>query len=184
MTAHNKDTHLRIGGEAGQGVILAGVILAEAALRDKRQVAQSARYGAAVRGGEATADVVISDHSIDYPHVEAPDCLVVLSQQTYDRFVPLQQKDTTVIYDPFFVEPAQWDGVRQLEIAATDKAIKRFGKGTASNLIILGFLAELTSMVTMDSLVGAVKESVPAKFKEDNLEAVSMGREIAREVAR
>lgn len=179
-----KEAQVRIGGEAGQGVILAGVILAQSAVGDGRRVAQSARYGAAVRGGEATADVVLSEGDIDFPHVEAPDLLVVLSQSTYDKFVPAQREGTMVFCDPFFVSPREAPpGVRQFEIAATDTAIRRFGKGTSANLILLGFIAALTSVVSRESLENAVREGVSAKFREANLEALKIGAEMAGEVS-
>ena len=184
MTGKMNNAQLRIGGEAGQGVILAGVILAQAAMNDGRRVAQSARYGAAVRGGEATADIVISDEAIDYPHVEEPDNLVVLSQPTYDRFVPGQRPGTTVFYDPFFITPAEPpQGVRQIEIAATDRAIKHFGKGTTANLILLGFICGSTSIVSKESLESAVEDGVSARFRKANLEALAMGYEMSSEVS-
>jgi 2-oxoglutarate ferredoxin oxidoreductase subunit gamma len=185
MTAERANTfQVRFAGEAGQGVILAGVTLAEAAMKDRRRVAQSARYGAAVRGGEATADVVISDSAIDYPHVEAPDYLVALSQPTYDRFAPLQAEGTLIVHDPFFVRPAEQAGRRQLAVAATDEAIRRFGKGTSANLIILGFLCEATRVVSWESLVAAVGEGFAPRYRDPNLEALAMGRLAAAKVAR
>lgn len=170
---------IRIGGEAGQGVILTGMVLAQAAMGEQRQVAQSARYGAAMRGGDATADVVIAREPIDYPHVETPDYLVVLSQPTYDRLATAQPAGTLVIYDPFFVQPGAIAGVRQVPIAATERAIAAFGKGTAANLIIAGALAELSRAVSAASLVAAVEQSLSARFRETNLRALEIGRQLA-----
>jgi len=171
---------VRIGGEAGQGVILAGVLLAQAAAEAGMQVAQSARYGAAVRGGEATSDVVISSESIDFPHVESPDYLVVISQSTYDKFAPVQAEGTLVISDPFFVKSGPLKNVRHIELAATDAAIKRFGKSTSANLVLLGALVELSNVASMDSLRAAVEHGVSAKFKKANFEALEMGRKMAQ----
>jgi 2-oxoglutarate ferredoxin oxidoreductase subunit gamma len=172
---------VRIGGEAGQGVILAGFMLAQAAMGDGRKVAQSARYGAAVRGGEATADLVISDTPIDYPHVETPDILVVFSQQTYDRFAPPKTEDTQVFYDPFFVTPSKTAGGSFWKISATEKAIERFGKSTSSNLIVLGFIAHLTEVVSEESLIAAIEQNLPPKHRAAGLEALQMGKKAALE---
>ena len=178
MSATKQSVQIRIGGEAGQGVILAGVILAQAATNDHRQVAQSARYGAAMRGGDATVDVVIADAPIDYPHVEAADHLVVLSQPTYEALVPRRAPDGVVYYDPFFVTPRAGFAPVQHAIAATESAIKRFGKATAANQIVLGFLCAASRAVTWESLVAAVVAEAP-RFKEQNLEALRLGRELA-----
>ncbi len=172
---------VRIGGEAGQGVVLAGVVLAQAAMGDGRKVAQSARYGAAVRGGEATADLVISDTPIDYPHVETPDILVVFSQQTYDRFAPSGNEDTRVFYDPFFVTPSKTAGGSLWEISATEKAIERFGKSTSSNLIALGFIAKLTEVVSEKSLIAAIEQNLSPKHRAAGLEAIQLGKKAAVE---
>jgi len=172
---------IRIGGEAGQGVILTGVVLAQAAMAEQRQVAQSARYGAAMRGGDATADVVIASEPIDCPHVETPDFLVVLSQPTYDRMATVQPAGTLVIYDPFFVEPGSINGVRQVPIEATERAIAEFGKGTGANLIIAGALAELSGAVAHESLIAAVEQGLSARFAKTNLRALEIGKQLATE---
>ena len=174
-----KTMQIRIGGEAGQGVILAGVILAQAAMNDRRQVAQSARYGAAVRGGDATVDVVISDEPIDYPHVEAADVLVVLSQPTYEALVPKRGEGALVCYDPFFVKPRDGFAERQIPIEATETAIGKFGKATAANLVVLGFVVGASGAVSWASLVAAVEAEAPPKFRQANLEALAIGRELA-----
>jgi len=171
---------VRIGGEAGQGVILAGVILAEAAVGDGKYAAQSARYGAAVRGGEATADVIVADDPIDFPHVERPDQLVVLSQPTWNRLAPAQGPGSLVIYDPFFVQPdAAPEAVRLVRLAATERAISVLGQATAANLIVLGALAEMGGAVSRESLERAAAGGVPPRFREVNLKALALGRELA-----
>lgn len=179
MTGKKKGTmQIRIGGEAGQGVILAGVILAQAAMRDGRQVAQSARYGAAMRGGDATVDIVIADGPIDYPHVEAADHLVVMSQPTYEALVPKRAEGGVVYYDPFFVKPREGFAPVQHAIPATEEAVRRFGKATAANQIVLGFLFAASKAVTWRSLVAAVEEEAP-RFRASNLEALELGRGLA-----
>jgi 2-oxoglutarate ferredoxin oxidoreductase subunit gamma len=178
MSGKKETAQIRIGGEAGQGVILAGVILAQAAMRDARQVAQSARYGAAMRGGDATVDVVISDLPIDYPHVEAADHLVVMSQPTYESLVPKRAADGVVYYDPFFVKPRDGFAPVQHPIPATETAITQYGKATAANQIVLGFLNAVSGAVTWESLIAAVEAESP-KFRKVNLEALALGRELA-----
>ena len=183
MVRESTTVQVRMGGETGQGVILASVILAQAAAVDGRRIAQSARYGAAVRGGEATADVIVSDENIDYPHVESPDHLLLLSQPTYERLVPNLGGGALIIYDPFFVKPTSLDGVRQMELHATEMAIDNFGKGTNANLVFLGALTEIDEFISSESLARAVAEGVSKRFREANLKALELGRNAAREAA-
>ena len=168
-----------IAGEAGQGVILQGVLLAEAAVARGAWVAQSARYGAAMRGGEATADVVICSRPIDFPHADHPDYLITISQATYQRFALESTSAKVVIYDPFFVTPAEKPGLEQLGIPATDTALKRFGNVQPANLIVLSALAEVSGLVSLEDLIQAVDRQLAVRFRDANLQALALGREMA-----
>ena len=182
MNAQKKQmglTQVRVSGSAGQGSVLCGVMLAQAAASAGWTVAQSARYGAAVRSGSATANVVISDGPIDYPHVEDPDILILMSQTVYDDFESEMTEDTVVIYDPFFVTPRDKAGVKQYGIAATQGAIDAFGKTQGANVIALGALAELTGVITLDNLKHEIETGPTKRFKESNLKAMNIGVEMA-----
>jgi len=131
-----------------------------------------------MRGGDATVDVVISDDPIDYPHVEAADHLVVMSQPTYEGLVPKRAKEGIVYYDPFFVVPREGFAPIQHAIEATETAVKHFGKATAANQIVLGFLNAASAAVTWESLIAAIAAESP-KFRATNLEALELGRTLA-----
>lgn len=184
-SATSGGTHqVLIAGEAGQGVVLQGIILAEAAVAAGAWVAQAARYGAAMRGGEATSDVVISDQPIDFPEVEDPDYVIAISQITYDKFVVKRNAGKIIVYDPFFVKAAKLEGVKQYKIPATDTALKEFGGSQASNLIILAALAEVTGIVSMDNIINAVDSNLSPRFRETNIKALEMGRQMAIEAGK
>lgn len=57
---------LRLSGTGGQGLITAGIILAEAALLDGKLAIQSQSYGPEARGGASKAEVIISDEAIHF----------------------------------------------------------------------------------------------------------------------
>ena len=72
-------TEVRLAGEGGQGMILAGIILAEAAaIFDGKNAVQSQSYGPEARGGASKAEVIIADGAIDYPEVIQADVLLIL----------------------------------------------------------------------------------------------------------
>ncbi|MCP4654967.1 MAG: hypothetical protein GY856_06055, partial [bacterium] len=77
---------IRICGFGGQGIILAGVILGEAATRAGYRAVQAQSYGPESRGGAARSEVLITSGAIDYPRVTRADVLVALSQPGYDRY--------------------------------------------------------------------------------------------------
>jgi 2-oxoglutarate ferredoxin oxidoreductase subunit gamma len=172
-------SQIRFAGEGGQGLVLVGMLLAEAAALEGREAAQSARYGAAMRGGVTLADVVIASIPIDFPHVEDPDYLVVMSQVAYDLLAPEQKPGSRIFYDTFFVEPREIPAVEHLAVAATDKAIQKFGHGQGANLIILGSLVQTSGLVGGQSLRRAVEQSTSGARRRTNLEAISLARKIA-----
>ena len=79
-------TEIRIAGFGGQGIILAGLLLGKAAIKDGKYAVQTQSYGPESRGGAARSEVVISDQVIDYPKVVEADILIALSQTAYDKF--------------------------------------------------------------------------------------------------
>jgi 2-oxoglutarate ferredoxin oxidoreductase subunit gamma len=170
-------TQVLIAGEAGQGSILCGVMLAETATKEGREVAQSARYGAAVRSGQAEAHVLISDSSIDFPHVDEPDYLIATAQSTYDKYAPKQAESTLVIYDPFFVKPKDLPGIKQYAIPATESAIQQLGKAQGANVILLSALAKLTGVISRQGLENQIN-AMPAKFRASNMQALEIGIEL------
>src|SRR6056297_2335599 len=78
---------IRLSGAGGQGMITAGIILAEAALHEENiNVTQTQSYGPESRGGASRAEVVLSPENIDYPKVIQPDILVALTQEAFERY--------------------------------------------------------------------------------------------------
>lgn len=183
MTHANESLHLevRIAGEAGQGVLLSGQMLAEIASEDGYEVAQSARYGAAVRGGEAMADIIVSGHAIDFPHVERPHYLVTLSQPTYDRLASAQEDGTLLIYDPFFVKPQEMPRLRQKCIPATDIAMRELGRATGANVVALSALIALTDIVSERASLAVLDRTENPRFRTANRKAWELGQRLAKE---
>ncbi len=78
---------MRLSGEGGQGLVLAGKILAEAAaIYDDKNATQSQSYGPEVRGGASKSEVIVSDGAIDYPKAENLDLLLALTQESFDKY--------------------------------------------------------------------------------------------------
>ena len=78
-----------LSGSGGQGMVLAGLILAEGAVMAGKNAVQTQTYGPEARGGASKAEVIISDGEIDYPKVVKPDFLLAMSQDAYSKYAPL-----------------------------------------------------------------------------------------------
>ena len=88
-------SEVRIAGFGGQGIVLAGQIMAGAACIHEDKYATMVRsFGPEARGGTCSAQIIISSERIAYPYVTRPNLLVALSQQACDKFAPSVRPDT------------------------------------------------------------------------------------------
>ena len=95
---------IRLSGSGGQGLILAGIIVAEAAgIHEGKEVVQTQAYGAEARGGFSRSDVVICDEEILYPKASKLDFLLAMSQSAYEENLPSLKKDGILLVDSTYV---------------------------------------------------------------------------------
>lgn len=168
---------VRLAGTGGQGVILAGILLAEAAIRDGKNVVQSQSYGPEARGGASRAEVVISDDEIHYPKVLQPDVTLCMSQEACDRYGRQMSKEGLLILDDCHVTRAPT--TKAVRVPMTTTAKKVTGRDIVANVVGLGVLVGLTEIVSRESLEAAVRDRAPRGTEEINLKALSAGFEAA-----
>lgn len=174
-------TEIRIAGFGGQGVILATHILGRAAaVHENRYATMTQSYGPEARGGAASAALIVSDEPVLFPYVAHPDILVVMSQEAYTRFTPTVKEGGYLLVEEDLVRldhTAQ--GLRIYGIPATRFA-EELGKKMVLNVIMTGFLCAITGAVSAEAARKSVEESVPARFRELNLQAFDRGFEHGR----
>ncbi len=164
---------IRLAGEGGQGMILAGVILAEAAVYDGLNVVQTQDYGAEARGGASRSEVILSHGEIDYPKPMLPDFLLCMSQEACDRFYAEVRDDGCVVIDISNV--SRVPSHRCMKVPVTEIAEEVTGRRITASMVALGLIAGLTGLVSRESLERAVRERVPTGTEEMNLRAVDAG---------
>jgi len=166
---------LRIAGFGGQGVVLSGSIVGKAAsIYDKGFAALTQSYGPEARGGSCTAEVVISGEPIDYPYVTSPQVVIILAQEAYAKYGHNLAAETLVIIDPDLVTPDPPEKPAPLSIPATRMA-REMGRVVVANIIMLGFLAALSDLISTEALRNSVQASVPQGTEEFNLKAFDLG---------
>jgi 2-oxoglutarate ferredoxin oxidoreductase subunit gamma len=168
---------IRLAGEGGQGMILAGVILAEAALRDGLNVVQTQSYGPEARGGASRSEVVISSARVDYPKVLEADLLLCMSQEACDRFAGHVKADGLTVVDTTNVLRAPGGDV--LGVPITQLAREATGRAITASIAGLALVCGLAEVVSRPALEAAVTARVPAGTEELNLKAVAAGYEEA-----
>ena len=178
MTEPKTRTEIRLAGFGGQGVVLAGVLLGQAAVNDGQFAAGSNSYGSQARGSACKAEVVVSRKPIDYPHVEHADLFVALSQGGYDAFKDQIAEDGEIFYDSGLV--ANLDAERPgqgFEITAI--AVEDLGNKQVANVIWVGLVAGITGWFSRNALEKAAEQHVPGRFLELNLKALARGFSLA-----
>lgn len=174
-------TEIRLAGTGGQGVILASIILAEAAgVYENHQVVQTQSYGPEARGGASKADVIISDEPILYPKCRRVDILLALSQQAADRYFENLKTRGIAIVDCFYVRQCSRQDVWRLPLAET--ARQELGRELFTNILALGALARITGTVKLKSLELSLASRVPSASLELNHKALHLGWDLAQTV--
>lgn len=172
---------IRFGGSGGQGIILAAVILAEAAgAYEGFHVCQTQSYGPEARGGRSKAEVVISNQEIDYPKVTQMDLFLAMNQAALDAYFFDFKPNGLLVVDSTFVK--QIPSSRVITIPFTRIARDEIGNQVVANIVALGAVGKLSQKVSSESLEQAVIAKVPPRFKDLNLEALKVGMQAASEV--
>ncbi len=170
---------IRLGGSGGQGIILMGIILAEAiGIYEKKYVAQTQSYGPEARGGSSKSEVIVSDEEIDYPKAMKLDFLLAMNQKSCDEFYPDLKENGVLLVDSTFV--SQPPTPMAYQIPFTRIARGKFKREVVANIIALGALTELIPIVSRRSMELAVLNRVPKGTEKLNRDALRAGISAAK----
>ncbi len=172
-----KRHEIRFSGFGGQGIITAGYILGKAAaLYDQRHVTLTKSYGPESRGGASSAQVIISDEEINYPRITKPELLVAMSQEAYAKYIEELASGGLLIIDEDLVELNHpRDDIRVQAIPATRIAEGDLGRRIVANIVMLGYAAANTDVVSLEGIREAVLSSIPKGTEELNMRALEKG---------
>ncbi len=174
---------MRLAGLGGQGIILAGIIVAEAAgVFDGKVVTQTQSYGAEARGGFSRSDIIVSDEEILYPMASKLDLLLAMSQSAYEDNISLLKRGGVLVVDSTYV--AEATGVQAYEIPFSQVAREKFGRENVANIIALGSLTQISPAVSEKAMEKAVMKRVPKAYLEMNKKAFSEGIQLAKSARR
>jgi len=166
----------RLTGSGGQGLILAGIILAEAALLEGKNVVQSQAYGPEARGGASKAEVIISDSVINYPKIEKCDVLLVLTQKAYDKYInTLKPNGVLIVDDSVKLNDDYCENFHIYSLPILKTASDKIGIPMVANMVALGSILAITSVVKKESLEKAVISRVPKGTEDLNKNALYEG---------
>ena len=169
-------TEIRIAGFGGQGVILSAMILGRAAsIHQGAFATMTQSFGPEARGGACSAQLVLSGSPILYPYVTKPDILVVMSQEAYGRFVPDLKDGGMLLVEQDLVRVTELKPNTRLFSVPATRLAEELGKRMVLNSVMVGFFTAVTGLLMKDAVRKAVADSVPASFRDLNLNAFERG---------
>ena len=166
---------LRLAGSGGQGVILATVILEEAAVLAGKHTAQSQAYGPEARGGSCKAEVLISDAPIGFTKVQQPTFLMVLTQKALEEYGHDLPENCTVLVDESLQIPKEQNLPHLTRLPILRTAQEKVGKLMTANIVAVGAINALLGLVSPDKLREAVMLHVPKGTEALNERALEAG---------
>ena len=174
-------TEIRLSGAGGQGLILAGVILAEAAILQNYNAVQSHSYGPEARCGASKSDVVISNQDIMYPKATKLDYLLALNQKSCDNYSRFLKDEGILFVDSNAVEHLPPGKYVSLPLVKT--AREKVGKVVTTNILSLGVIVGVSNIVTKKAIKEAVLSRIPKGTEKLNMKALDMGYEMGKAAA-
>jgi len=176
-------TEVVMAGFGGQGMLLAGKILAEASLQLGREVSWLPSYGPEMRGGTANVIVCISSQPIGSPLVESPRGLIVMNLPSLEKFAPRVQPGGVIVVNCSLVDrdPQRKDCV-VVQVPARELA-QHAGTDKAANFVMLGAYIGATDVVPPEAIEMAIAHEFSGekeKFIPINTAAFRAGLDEAR----
>lgn len=169
---------IRFSGAGGQGLITAGIILAEAAsIIEGKNAVQSQSYGPEARGGASKSEVIISDAPIDYPKATVVDACLAMTQEAADKYANGIKTGGVLLLDSDFAPNAPEGDFKVYKMPIMKTAKEEIGREIVANVVALGAMIALTDVVSREAGLKAVLSRVPEAFLELNEKAYNAGFE-------
>ncbi|MDA8124638.1 MAG: 2-oxoacid:acceptor oxidoreductase family protein [Deltaproteobacteria bacterium] len=161
-----------LAGSGGQGLVLAGIMLGEAAMQEGRVVAQTQTYEAAARGGFSMAEVVVDREEILFQQVQRPDLVLALTEESMDKFAHYAREGAPVYYDTTLVKPRRMKHVEGYSFTqiASDR-----GNVASINVLALGAIIAKVPMVKKASMEAVLRSRFRGAALDLNLRVFAEG---------
>ena len=162
---------MRLSGSGGQGVILAAIIFADAAIEDGLNAIQTQSYGPEARGGASKAEVIINDKEINYPKVMKNNLLLSLTQKSFDQYIGSLDENGVLVVD------------EDVEIIRT--ADEKVGTHVVANIVSIGVIYEIMckDIIKLETIKASIANRVPKATIDKNMQAFEEGVNLVKAMA-
>ena len=165
-----------LAGSGGQGLVVSGIMLAEAAMLEERNAVQTVSYGIASRGGFSMAEVIIDSQEIIFQQVQKADMVLILTEEAMEKLQATAEQGALIFYDTTLLKEqkrARFYGRPFTAMAG------KMGHVGMANVIALGYMAQNTGVVATESLAEVIRNRFSGKVRDSNLKALQAGIDLA-----
>ena len=183
-TSDSSCEEIIIAGFGGQGIILAGRLLAQTAMKRGLEVTYMPSYGAEVRGGTANCMVIIADEPIASPLVDKPDSLIVMNKASLNKFAPRLKKGGLLIMNRSLIDinPQLDDSIEIVAVPADEIAVE-LGNQKIANMVAIGAYLQKRGTLSPDEAAACLSDTIAKRYHKTlpvNTKALHRGAEFAQ----
>lgn len=160
------ETNFILAGFGGQGILLAGTVLANAFMLEGKNVTWYPCYGAEMRGGTVNCEIVVSDSEVSSVHKQDTDYALVLNQQSFDKFVKRVKAGGTIVANSTLVADSRPRADIKYVFAPMTELANGLGTSKVTNIVSLGVLASVCDIVSKEYLAKGVEKVLGEKKKD------------------
>jgi 2-oxoglutarate ferredoxin oxidoreductase subunit gamma len=169
----------RLSGSGGQGLIVAGIILAKAAAHEGYRVTQTQSYGPESRGGSSRADVIVSNNEIYFPEAQNFDYLIALTQESCDKYIYDLKESGLLIIDNNAVKNLGMTVNNLVELNLSEITLDKLGTSLPINIVSLAIITKLSNLISDKALEIAIKDTLRPSLHDLNMKAMKLGFDLA-----
>jgi 2-oxoglutarate ferredoxin oxidoreductase subunit gamma len=173
-----------IAGFGGQGVILAGKLIAYSGMVEGKNVSHIPSYGAEMRGGTANCAVIVSDRDVASPLVPHPTSLMVMNKPSLDKFEKTVMPGGLILVNESLIDRRVEREDVDVYYVPANKIAEEAGSGRSSNMVMIGAWLAATGHLSRDTVKNSLKEVVSKrniKYNDINVKALDMGYEYIKQ---
>lgn len=169
---------LLFSGIGGQGVMLLGETLCDAAIKAGYKVTFSPFYGQEKRGGRTMCNIVISDE-MESPIISEAKVMLIMDERSLAEYEGLMAEDGTLIINSSMIDTEPTAKCARIDKVPFYDIAQELGNTKTANMVALGYVMKCLPEISYDSVVEEVKKAFAAKEKliPLNVEAVKRGYE-------
>jgi len=175
-----------IAGFGGQGIVLAGRLLAQTAMKAGKEVTFFPAYGAEVRGGTSNCTVVISNEPIACPVVGHPDSLIAMSIASLAKYASTVKKGGLIIYNSSLIKnPPNIDDSITVKSVPVDNLSIELGSPKSSNMIAIGAYLGIKNILSAEQTAASLSDVLSQRYHKTiplNSEAIRRGAEFVKKI--